>query len=66
MPGHDLSPKNYPMAWGDLDPGLIRGSLRPCTHIQIPNGIWIGSAVFLRRSRLRFAILRNGPLLSPL
>jgi len=27
MPGHVLSPKNYPLAWGDLDRHLIHGSL---------------------------------------
>ena len=29
MPGHVISPKNYPFTWGDVDPHLIHGSLGP-------------------------------------
>ena len=29
MPGHVLSPKSCPLAWGDLDSDLVRGSLGP-------------------------------------
>jgi len=44
MPGHVVCPKNCPLAWGDLDPSNT-WFLVP-TRVHIPNGIWIGSAVF--------------------
>jgi len=40
------SPKNCPLAWGDLDPHLTHGSLGILHWVYIPNGIAIGSAIF--------------------
>jgi len=55
MPGHVLSPKNCPLAWGDLDPHLTHGFLG-CTRVHIQNGIFIGSAVFARKAHHRLSL----------
>jgi len=50
VPGHVLSAKNCPFAWGDA--WFLNGP----TGVQIPNGISIGSAAFGRPSVKRFAL----------
>ena len=61
IPGHVLSLKNYPLAWGDLDPHLIHGS---GAHPS-PNAKWHLDRFshFLLSSLQRVPILYNEPTL---
>jgi len=65
MPGHDLSPEKCTLAWCNQEPHLARGSFCP-TRILSPNGMTIGSAVFVYRSPQCVRILYNRSPLLPL
>ena len=63
IPGHALSPKNCPIASGNLHPQVIHGSLSPPKHtIQTTSQL---VQVFLHSSLQSVPKFYNGPPLSP-